>query len=411
MVKLLAIMPLLPYPPYQGTNIRNFNLIKHLAKNYRIHLLCFYENPDQLVEAKPLWELCELVEAIPAPAHPFTRRLALLFLSRLPDMAFRKFSPLFQKRLENLLHEHQYELVHVEGIEMARYGLWMAAQKRPRPGLVFGDQNAEYLLQKRAFETDIRQPRYWPAAFYSLIQWKKLARYEAQVCRTFDRVVAVSEADKEALRKLVPGLRVAVVPNGVDVDYYAQFVPGKPPLEGWSPYALVFTGRMDFRPNVDAALWFAEEILPRIRARFPQAHFYVVGQSPHPRLSTLYGRSDVTVTGFVEDVRPYIASAAVYVVPIRIGGGTRLKVLEAMAMRKAVVSTSLGCEGFPVMDKTHLVVADTPDSFAEAVCELLADEGKRTQLGEEAFRFVDANYRWEHIVPRLEEVYRELLQR
>ncbi len=402
-------MPVMPYPPHQGTNIRNYNLLRHLANEYEIHLLTFYEGQEPTVP-EPLKEICRVVEAVPGPVHSLARRLIRLFSSPLPDVVYRRASPLLLERLRELAARHCYDIVHVEGLEVAQYGLWLASRREGRkPGLVFGDQNAEYLLQKRAFETDIRQPRYWWVAFYSLLQWAKLARYEARVCRAFDRVVAVSEADREALRRLVPGLDVRVVPNGVDVDFYARFSPRNSPLPDWSPQALVFTGKMDFRPNVDAALWFAREVLPRIRERYPQARFYVVGKSPHPRLKPLMGREDVVVTGYVEDIRPFLAFASVFVVPIRMGGGTRLKVLEAMAMRKAVVSTTLGAEGYPFQHGRHLLLADDPASFAEAVCRLLGDEAERTRLGEEAFRLVNGEYRWERIIGTLKETYRELL--
>ena len=402
-------MPVMPYPPHQGTNIRNYNILRHLADEYEIHLLTFHEGREPVIPG-PLREICRVVEAVRNPDHSLVKRLVRLFSSPLPDVVYRKASPLLLERLKELTARHSYDIVHVEGIEVAQYGLWIAGQRRGRkPGLVFGDQNAEYLLQKRAFETDIRQPRYWGAAFYSLLQWGKLALYEAKVCRTFDRVVAVSEADREALRRLVPGLDVRVVPNGVDVDFYAKTIPQEPPLPNWSPHALVFTGKMDFRPNVDAVLWFAREVLPRVRESYPDAHFYIVGRNPHPRLKPLMARGDVTVTGYVEDIRPFLAHASVFVVPMRIGGGTRLKLLEAMAMKKAVVSTSLGAEGYPFQHGRHLLLADEAGAFAEAICRLLGNEAERARLGEEAFKLVNERYRWERIIGALKDTYRELL--
>jgi glycosyltransferase involved in cell wall biosynthesis len=162
---------------------------------------------------------------------------------------------------------------------------------------------------------------------------------------------------------------------------------------------------MDFRPNVDAVLWFVKEVGPLIRAEVPDFHFFVVGQRPHRRLEPLRGDQSVTVTGWVEDVRPYIAGAAVYVAPLRMGGGTRLKLLEAMAMSKPVVATPLGAEGYPVADGRELVLADTPTEFARAVIALLHSPARRTELGQNARAFVERRYDWRVIVPCVERVY------
>jgi polysaccharide biosynthesis protein PslH len=275
---------------------------------------------------------------------------------------------------------------------------------RIAPRLVFDDHNAEYVLQRRACLTDLRRPRRWPAAVYSLIQWRKLMGYERRVCRAADRVVAVSEADAAALRRLAPGLDVAVVPNGVDLNFLRPGVVA--PLPGMVPNALVFTGKMDYRPNVDAVLWFVDEVLPLIIQQAPDAHFYVVGQQPHARLARLAEHPAVTLTGRVPDVRPYIAGATAYVVPLRIGGGTRLKVLEAMAMGRPIVSTRLGCDGFAFADGQEVAFADDPASFAASVLALLRDPCAAAELGRRGRQHVEAELGWDAIVPRLEALYR-----
>jgi len=162
---------------------------------------------------------------------------------------------------------------------------------------------------------------------------------------------------------------------------------------------------MDFRPNVDAVLWFARKVLPRVRASVPEVHFVVVGQRPHRRLDVLRGDPAVTLTGWVEDTRPYIAQAAVYVAPLRMGGGTRLKLLEAMAMGKAVITTRLGAEGYPVAGGRELLLADTPADFAAAVVALLRAPERRAELGRVARAFVEQRYDWRVIVPLVEAVY------
>jgi len=399
-VNLLFLTPQLPYPPRQGTALRNWGLISHLVRHHRVSLLSFLA-PGQDPHPAPPLAACARVETVPQPTRPLSRRLRDLVFTRRPDMGLRLESPAFRQRLGEWLALEPFDVVHVEGIELAPY-LDLLENACPRPFILFDDHNCEYLLQKRAFLADLLHPDRWHGAAYSLVQWQRLRRYEAQTCRRADRVLAVSEADAVALQVLVPGLEPTVLPNGIDTSTYQ---PDLPPALGMGETALVFTAKMDFRPNVDAVLWFARQVLPRIRREVPQAHLWVVGQQPHPRLALLRDDPAVTLTGWVEDTRPYIAGAAVYVAPLRMGGGTRLKLLEAMAMQRAVVATRLGAEGFPVTDGQELLLADDPQTFAEAVVALLKDPARRAALGQAARAFVQARYDWEMIIPRLEAVY------
>ena len=339
-------------------------------------------------------------------------------------MGLRLASKTFQAQLGMLLERYRYDVVQIEGIEMAPYGLWLvqhplwryAQQKEDlptipigRPRLVFDDHNAEYVLQQRAWETDPRKPARWHAAAYSLVQWDKLRRYERQICQQADRVIAVSEADRAGAAAPRPQLDIAVIPNGVDLDYYAAYSRSRDPqAPDYGPNALVFTGKMDFRPNVDAVTWFAHEVLPLIRREVRRRAFVIVGKEPHLRVQELEKLPGVIVTGFVPDIRAHIAAAAVYVVPLRMGGGTRLKVLEAMAMRSALVSTRLGCEGFPLQDGDEVLFADDAAAFANTVTALLRDPVRRQSMGEAGRRFVESNYGWGAIVPKLKAVYAEL---
>lgn len=405
-MRILFLTPQLPYPPHQGTAIRNYNLIANLASRHEIHLLSFVRSQDEIDRATPLHRHCRSIEAVLTPRRSPLKRFLSLFLSPLPDMALRLPSAQFQTKLGAALRRVPFDAVQIEGIEMAYPWIDWRISNIKYPISIFDDHNAEYVLQRRAFETDVRQPKRWIAALYSLIQWKKLSRYEAMVCRLADRVVAVSQADKSALQRLVPGLDVAIIPNGVDIEFYND----QPKFGHWDLdigiCSLVFTGKMDFRPNVDAVVWFCQEVLPLVQREVPDVRFYVVGQSPHRCVLRLADDPAVTVTGHVDDVRPYIASACVYVIPLRIGGGTRLKVLEAMAMGKPIVSTSLGCEGFEgLVPGRELLVGDTPAEFAQRVIELLDDAHRRERLGRAARRFVEERYDWRLIVPKLEQVY------
>jgi sugar transferase (PEP-CTERM/EpsH1 system associated) len=402
----LVLTPQLPYPPHKGTTIRNYNLIAGLAQEHHVHLLSFVTPEDDLAGASPLKRACETIHTVPQPVRTTGQRIGTTLTSGLPDMAHRLASPAYASKLRQLLSQRAYDVVEFEGIEMIPYLQTVRASyesARVRPLLVFDDHNAEYLLQRRVFEMDAALPRRWPGALYSLVQWIKLRRYEAWACRHVDAVVAVSEPDAEALQCLVPGLGVSVVPNGVDIAAYARDVSEGPVLPS---HSLVFTGTMDFRPNVDAVLWFANRVFPTIRQQVADAHFYIVGRRPHRWLASLSERDGIVVTGQVPDTRPYIGGAAIYVVPLRSGGGTRLKVLVAMAMRRAIVSTSMGCDGFPVTAGREVLLADEPRSFAQQVVSLLCDPARCTALGRTAYEFARRHYDWSVIVPRLEQACR-----
>jgi len=410
-LRILFLTPQIPFPPQQGTTIRNFNLLAQLSEHHIVDLLSFDESPRETKDLGPLTEMCGEVRLVPAARRSMRERAWSLLSTSLPDMALRLRSSLFEVSLRKMVESQGYDVVQIEGIEMGPHLLCLRQWIQSRPGamrspwLVFEDHNAEYVLQRRAYETDRRHLRRWIGAIYSWIQWRRLRKYEAAVCRSADAVVAVSEADATALESLVPGLCPAVVPNGVDLQLYDPLGVAPLPL---GSNVLLFTGKMDFRPNVDGVLWFCDEVWPLVRERIPDAQFFIVGKDPHPRLRRLHGRPGITVTGWVGQILPYFAAASVYVVPLRVGGGTRLKVLEAMAMGLPMVSTALGAEGLGVESGEQLILADDPDQFAAAVLALLEDESVSRRLGDNAQRFVRQRYGWPAIVPRLEQVYASL---
>lgn len=397
-MRILFLTPQLPYPPHQGTSLRNYNLIAQLARRHRVCLLSLLEPEQSLDAGNPLSGLCEWVECAPVPRRSEALRLRQMLTSRLPDMAWRLWSPAFRERLVRRLAESSFDVVQIEGIELARY-LPLIEAAQPRPLIVYDDHNAEWLLQKRACLADLRIPRRWPAALYSLVQWQRLKAFEADACRRADRVVVASEADRRAVQAIAPQVALHVVPNGVDLAEYTHY---QGPVER---YDLVFTGKMDYRPNIDAMLWFCQQVLPLIRQHRPETSLAIVGQRPHARLAPLRSLPRVAMTGWVSDVRPYLAGATVYVAPLRVGGGTRLKLLQAMAMGTPVVTTTLGAEGFPVQHDEHLLLADAPEQFARAVLTLLDDPARRARLATAARSFVQRSYGWDALVPQLEALY------
>ncbi len=403
-VKLLFLTPQLPHPPRQGTALRNWGLISHLAaRGHEVSLLSFDEDGAPL--SPELQRACARIVRVRVPRRGMAARLRTLAMSPLPDMAWRLWSTDYQRALAKLLSEAAPDVLQVEGIELARYALEPGGARLPR--VVFDDHNCEYLLQKRAFETDARRPPRWHGAAYSFVQWRRLRGFERRAVERADATLCVSDQDQALLSQLAPGARIRVIYNGIDVAAYDRR------QESGSSQAqaptLVFTGKMDFRPNIDAALWMAQAVLPAIAAAMPDVRLLIVGQKPGPRLDVLRGDPRITLTGAVDDIQPHIRQADVYVAPLLAGGGTRFKLLEAMALRKAIVSTTLGAEGFAVESGREMILADSPDAFAAAVVRLLRDPHERQVLGDHARAFVEAHYDWSSIVPRLEEEYARLL--
>ncbi|MCL4535070.1 MAG: glycosyltransferase [Bacteroidetes bacterium] len=423
-MRILFLTPQSPYPPNKGTATRNYNLIVNVAARHEVHLLTFADAglegggeahvaaaEGSLLPQADLDHLrryCAAVEAVPVPRRSAARRLAAALLSPTPDLALRLASAELDRRLASALERTPFDLVQVEGLEMAPHWLGLEAASAGQisgfPRVVLDAHNAEYLLQQRAFTNDLRRPRKWPGAAYSLLQWPKLRHYEARACRLAAGVVAVSENDRRALAAIAPGRPMAVVPNGVDTAY---FRPSGTPRE---PNALVFTGTMDFRPNVDAVLWFCQQVFPRIHAQVPDCTFYIVGQRPKPEVRRLAGMPGVEVTGSVDDVRPYLWRAALCVVPLRVGGGTRFKILEAMACGTPVVSTTLGAEGIALTAGVHAALADTPQDLAGAVVALLREPERAAAMAERGQAFAAANYGWKVLAGRLLAFYQELRQ-
>lgn len=401
-MKLLFLAPYLPYPPRGGGQQRIYQFLRHIGLRHEVWMLSFSPPDGAGISLDPLRSLCQLM-TIPAPAHTPGKRLLTLFGSTLPDMALRGRSGMFLDALTDLLGRISFDVVQVESIEMLQYGRQVYAPRRTPPLYVYDAFNAEYVIQQRAFETDRHQPDKLPVAFYSLLQWQKLRRYESRLGRLCDAALAVSPADATVLRGLAPGLPIEVVPNGVDTSYFQRGVAARPAGQA-APY-LLFTGTLDYRPNIDAVTWFTHEVLPLVQLADPGTRFVVVGRNPTREVLACAEQPGVEIVGEVEDVRPWFNGAAVYVVPMRIGGGVRLKVLEALAMEQAVISTPMGVEGIEGLQPgVHAQVIDQPGSFAAQIGHVLNDRLLARRLGQAGRALVETRYDWQTIVPNMLEV-------
>ncbi len=375
------------WPLDSGGRLRSFNILSELSHRHRVSVLTTHapaEDGDELARHLPD---CERVVSIPYAAPKWRDpRFPLVLLrswcSRMPVDVWKHRVPALRREAERLLASGEIDLCVADFV--------FAAPNVPLDGpvpVLFFAHNVEYLILRRLAGM---QEQVLRRALLG-IEWRKMRRYESRVCRQARLTIAVSPEDRSLLQADAPGAAVRDVSTGVDTGYFRS--NGTPER----PQELVFTGSMDWHPNEDAIRHFISEILPVVRREVPAVTLTVVGRNPSAELQRTAAEAGVRVTGRVEDVRPYIDAAAVYVVPLRIGGGTRLKVFEALSMGKAVVSTGVGVEGLPLAPGDHYLRADDPAAFASAVVALLRDPARRRALGQAGQRLTQERYAWHQV--------------
>ena len=403
-MRILFLTAQLPEPPHAGGAIRVNGLMRGVhAAGHELHLLSF-ATPAQRAASRPVLDaFCASVITVEPPIRTLRDRLRDLLLTQAADMQHRFYSPLYEAQIGDLLAHERFDLIQIESLEMAAY-LPAIFAAQPGTPIIYDSFNAEFELQHSIYEAEKGSLKHLPGWIYSRLQWRRLIRFEGEVCRAVAHVIAVSSEDADAFRRLLPGCDVTVIPNGIDTAAYA---PTTSPLD-LGDHALLFTGSMSYRPNVDAVLWFADHVLDPIRAAVPDVRLFVVGSQPHQRLDSLRERDDVKITGWVPDVNPFLHAAAVTVVPLRMGSGTRLKLLQAMAVGQAIVSTRLGAAGLDVRDGCELRLADTASEFASATITLLRDPACRRALGEAGTAYVQSHHDWSIIVPDLIALYERI---
>ena len=386
-------------PPDTGGKIRSYHVLRELAKRHSVTFFSFYaEHPGDIHQQ--LTQFFERVVCIPLRI-PIPRSQGEVFhyarhmLSPLPYSVAKHSQPKVVAALRNLLAAESYDVIVCDFVVAGGVIPWASSC----PKILF-THNIEAQIWLRHFERAASP--IWKGVTWS--EYRKMLRYEHFCLQNAHHVLAVSENDKDVFARSIDKNRITVIPTGVDTEYFRP-VGG----DGEQPHELVFTGAMDWLANVDAILYFARDILPLIRRQIPHVTITVAGRLPPPRLLALaHADRHIRVTGRVEDIRPYIAKASVYVVPIRIGGGTRLKIFEAMAMGKATVSTTIGAEGLPVTDGKEILIADSPESFAHAVVSLLRQPELRRQLGLSARHLVEQKYSWSIVSDLFDEVLRRV---
>lgn len=400
-MNILFVAPRIPYPLNTGAKIRTFNLLRqaHINGN-NVTMLSFLYQTEEKEYLKKIAEAGIKTETIPGKDKITLRTALVSLLKREPVAIVKYYNKTMAETIARLIKNSAIDLVHFDHIHMGQYARFCS-----NIPAVIDEHNVESLILKRLCK--VENNFFKKLAIFD--QFIKMAALEKKICcDPKNRVFVVSEEDKKNLEQLCKNqVKAEVIPNGVDTEFFkSTYHQGEVPIE---EDALVFLGSMDWLPNEDAVEYFYKDILPLVWLKKPDLKFYILGKKPSLNIQKL-GRIDsrIIVTGSLEDIRPVISKTKVFVVPLRIGGGTRLKILDALAMGKAVISTSIGAEGIAVENGKHLLIADTAGEFAEKIIMLLENNLLRRKLEEEGRKLVVKNYDWQIIGKKLDSAYQEI---
>lgn len=393
-MNILFVSITVPYPAIDGGRIRVLNLLKRLVNQGDnltfVALKTKDTDPEGIEYLRNLGIDAHLVE----DESNKPKFLYRAIFHRKPFTVAKYYSDDFARKLENLIRKKSFDIIHFEMLHSGQY-LDDLSEKIPT---LLSLQNIDSVVWQRLAE-------------YSKSKIQKIGyrhqshtfrRYEKKMCPKFNTVTCVSKIDKDILSAICSQADIDLIPNGVDLDLY------RPKYEQEKENVLVFTGSMDWLPNEDAAVYFTQHVFPLIKQNIKSVKFQIVGSNPTESVLKLGKQENVVVTGRVEDIKPYIAQATVYVVPLRIGGGTRLKILEALAMGKAVVSTPVGAEGLDLSDGEDIFLAEDVESFAETIIRLMNSKDHRRQVGMAGRKFMEKEYSWDKIGKKLREVYERI---
>jgi len=405
-LNILYVSPMPASPPRFGAQARMHGLMTQLARRHDLTAVMLVDDEFDADECRRAMQAyCREAVMVPNPygREGLTKRLLQLrSLASTPSFErLRVTLPVLQQTLDQILRARRFDVVNLEFPYLGHYDLRQAPPGERRPSLIVDSHEIAYDLARQFARAGGNLGR----RLYAGANWRKLRRDELGTYRAADGVYLCSATDERRLLNQVPGVRTTVIPNAADVEYY-QPRPTDPAPDGRT---VVYFGLLSTIPNIDGVVHFAQDIWPRIAEAAPQARCKIIGGRPPPSLLALAGPR-VKLTGFVSDLRPHLAAAAAVVVPLRLGGGTRLKIVEAMAMGKAIVSTTLGAEGIEAVPGRDLLVEDQPAAFAKAVHRLLAEPGLAARIGQSARQLAVERYGWSEAARVLEGFYHRILE-
>ena len=398
-MKILFTCKEFPHAKIIGGPIIIYNRLKYLSRNHLVSLAAFSteEDKEHLPEVKPFCHDLQLV-SLP-PRRSTLKTVRDFFFSPIPHYFLRVHgSQQMAATIADMVRKDSYDFVIAEYSVMGQF--IHHNPLLPPVRRVMSVHECYYLARRKAF----RHNALGPAKLKEAINLKGLKKYEFEMYRNADKVLTLTPEGKDELLEICPELDISVVPHGVDVENFSfsEFTEKEK--------IIVFVGNYLHYPNVDAVLYFYREIWPRVRSRLPDVRFIIVGQAPPPQIQNLSKDEAITVTGKVDDVRSFLRKGRIFICPVRLGGGFRGKILEAMAIGRPVVSTSLGAQGVPVHQRENIIIADTPDEFAQGVLDAMNDDPLFDRIRLKARKMVEENYAWEKGVQIMEEALERMLK-
>jgi len=393
-MRVLVLTQVLPYPPDSGPKVKTYYVLKYLARQHDVTLVSFVRDSDKPEYIGHLEGLCERVVTVPISRSPLRdlRFLGQSLLTGQPWMMLRDKRSEMRAALDELRATTHFDVVHADQLNMGQYALPFKDSRT-----VLDLHNALWVLYKRLSET---LPLTKPMKYILTRDWRLLKRYEGELCRAFDAVTAVTDEDRRWLVEAGAGADMPVIPIAIDTDEQAQ-VARRPK----SPH-IIHIGTMYWPPNIDGITWFLDEIYPRIKQEVPDVRCTLIGARP-PASIVERAQTDpsLTVTGYVEDPLPYLADSSMMVVPLRAGGGMRVKILNALSQGIPMVSTTVGYEGIAVNDGEDILIADDPQAFADASVRLLTDTALNKRITRNGRRTAEALYDYRQACKPLDAIY------
>lgn len=389
------LTPYLPYPPVSGGRMRTYNLLKHLQQAYSMTLVCFGRPEETAFDITPLHDLCDEVVVVERPSSPGTLQAAVMSLTSPRAVTMRLYgTDAMKAAVARIINERPPQVIHVESFYM---------QQNLPEGNTIPVLLSEPAIEYRAWgrHAQVATPLYTRPGI--AIEALKMRFTEPRVWAAADLVGAMSAIDAQIIQQAAPTAKTVLTPNGVDVEF---FTPSDSVQR--DSHTAMYMGDYKYFPNTDAVLYFAEAILPLIRAKRPDFHLTLVGKDPSPEIQALAGEN-ITVTGLVDDTRPYLQGSALFICPLRSGSGTRFKLMEALACGCPVVSTALGCEGLGAVDGEHMLIRDEPHAFADAVLDLLDNPQRGAAIGQKGRAWVVAHHAWASSAALVKQAYQQLM--